>query len=56
MPPPNQQPSPGQPFPLPIDRQKSSIPKGRRWPAAVTWFLIGCNADPDPGGKKVPES
>jgi cytochrome c heme-lyase len=27
MPPPNQQPSPGQPFPLPTERQKSSIPK-----------------------------
>ncbi|XP_066581065.1 holocytochrome c-type synthase [Prorops nasuta] len=27
MPPPNQQPSPGQPFPLPTDRQVSSIPK-----------------------------
>ena len=27
MPPPNQQPSPGQPFPLPIMRQQSSIPK-----------------------------
>jgi len=27
MPPPNQQPSPNQPFPLPIIRQKSGIPK-----------------------------
>ena len=27
MPPPNQRPAPDQPFPLPIDRQKSSIPK-----------------------------
>jgi len=27
MPPPNQRPSPDQPFPLPIDRVKSSIPK-----------------------------
>lgn len=27
MPPANQQPSPNQPFPLPIERQKSSIPK-----------------------------
>ncbi len=27
MPPPNQQPSPGQPFTLPVDRQTSSIPK-----------------------------
>ena len=27
MPPPNQRPAPNQPFPLPIDRQKSSIPK-----------------------------
>lgn len=27
MPPPNQRPSPDQPFPLPIDRQVSSIPK-----------------------------
>jgi len=27
MPPPNQRPSPGQPFPLPIHRQTSSIPK-----------------------------
>lgn len=36
MPPPNQRPSPGQPFPLPTDRQVSSIPKaddpsGGRW-------------------------
>lgn len=28
MPPPNQQPSPGQPFPLPINRQVSTIPRG----------------------------
>ena len=28
MPPPNQRPSPGQPFPLPIDRESSTIPKG----------------------------
>lgn len=28
MPPPNQQPSPGQPFHLPINRQVSSIPRG----------------------------
>lgn len=28
MPPPNQQPSPGQPFPLPINRQMSTIPRG----------------------------
>merc|ERR1719350_1881908 len=27
MPPPNQRPAPNQPFPLPTDRQKSSIPK-----------------------------
>ena len=27
MPPPNQRPSPDQPFPLPVERQKSSIPK-----------------------------
>ena len=27
MPPPNQRPSPDQPFDLPIERQKSSIPK-----------------------------
>ena len=27
MPPPNQRPAPDQPFPLPTDRQKSSIPK-----------------------------
>ena len=27
MPPPNQRPAPDQPFALPIDRQKSSIPK-----------------------------
>ena len=27
MPPPNQRPAPDQPFPLPIDRQTSSIPK-----------------------------
>lgn len=27
MPPPNQRPSPGQPFPLSTDRQKSTIPK-----------------------------
>jgi len=27
MPPPNQRPAPDQPFPLPIDRQKSTIPK-----------------------------
>lgn len=27
MPPANQQPSPGQPFPLPVERQTSSIPK-----------------------------
>ena len=35
MPPPNQQPSPGQPFLLSTDRQKSSIPKataeGETW-------------------------
>ncbi|CAL8090541.1 unnamed protein product [Calicophoron daubneyi] len=36
MPPPNQRPSPGQPFPLPTDRQVSSIPKadtqnGEKW-------------------------
>ncbi|KAF6769157.1 hypothetical protein AHF37_12251 [Paragonimus kellicotti] len=36
MPPPNQQPSPGQPFPLSIEREISSIPKaddpnGDRW-------------------------
>ena len=28
MPPPNQQPSPGQPFLLPTNRQSSTIPKG----------------------------
>ena len=28
MPPPNQRPSPGQPFPLSTNRQTSSIPKG----------------------------
>lgn len=27
MPPPNQRPSPGQPFPLSIERQRSTIPK-----------------------------
>ena len=27
MPPPNQRPAPNQPFPLPIERQKSTIPK-----------------------------
>ena len=27
MPPPNQRPAPDQPFPLPIQRQKSNIPK-----------------------------
>ncbi|CAD5117552.1 DgyrCDS6314 [Dimorphilus gyrociliatus] len=35
MPPPNQQPSPGQPFPLPTDRQVSGIPRadkeGENW-------------------------
>jgi cytochrome c heme-lyase len=34
MPPANQMPSPDQPFPLPIDRQKSSIPNpatGQTW-------------------------
>ena len=31
MPPPNQRPSPNQPFPLPINRQTSSIPKVIDW-------------------------
>ncbi len=28
MPPPNQQPSPGQPFPLSVIREESTIPRG----------------------------
>ena len=36
MPPPNQRPSPDQPFPLPTDRQKSTIPKATA-PEGETW-------------------
>ena len=53
MPPPNQRPSPDQPFALPTDRQKSSIPKVRKqeqicnlyvnvviqWPSPIRPFL-----------------
>jgi cytochrome c heme-lyase len=47
MPPPNQQPAPGQPFPLPTERVTSSIPKagteGDRWvyPSPQVSYWVG---------------
>ena len=38
MPPPNQRPAPDQPFPLPTDRQKSSIPKAGTDNPGETWL------------------
>lgn len=44
MPPPNQQPAPDQPFPLPTDREVSTIPKvdGDYWvyPSAQVGIII----------------